>query len=287
MTGPTAEPTVEPLVNAEVVAEVVDLHVHYGGGRGAEPVRAVDGVSFEVLRGETLGLVGESGSGKSTTGMALLRLVQPTSGTIRVLGDDVTGWSRRQLRTLRQRVALVFQDPTASLDPRISIGASIAEPLVVHKLEGTAQGRQARVTELLELVGLPGDAAGRNPHELSGGQRQRVGIARALAARPDLLVLDEPIASLDVSVQAQVMNLLRSLQEQLSLTMLFIAHDLAAVEYMSDRIAVMHSGRIVEMATRQEIYARPQDPYTQSLLAAVPIPDPRLERERIAQRQTG
>ncbi|MFC7548079.1 ABC transporter ATP-binding protein [Plantactinospora sp. GCM10030261] len=248
-------------------------------GRGGA-VRAVDGVSLRIHRGETLGLVGESGSGKSTTGLALLRLVDPTSGRIRVAGEDVTGWSRRRLRGLRRRVAMVFQDPHASLDPRRTVAASIAEPLVVHGLAERGAARRRRVQELLDMVGLRPDLADRHPHELSGGQRQRVGIARALAGEPDLIVLDEPIASLDLSVQAQIMNLLRRLQRDLGLTYLFIAHDLAAVEHMSDRVAVMYLGRIVETGSPAHIYQRPAHPYTAALLSAVPVADPRVERQR-------
>ena len=264
------------------VAEVENLRVWFPtrSATGKAQVRAVDGVSFAIDRGETLGLVGESGSGKSTTGLALLRLVTPTEGAIRILGDDVTRWSRRRLRQLRRRVAMVFQDPQASLDPRRSIGASIGEPLAVHGLRSRGAARSARVRELLDLVGLPADSAQRHPHELSGGQRQRVGIARALAGEPDLIVLDEPIASLDVSVQAQIMNLLRSLQEQLGLTYLFIAHDLAAVAHMSDRVAVMYLGRIVETGAASDVYQHPEHPYTRSLLSAIPLADPAQERQR-------
>jgi peptide/nickel transport system ATP-binding protein len=264
---------------ADVVAEVDDLRVWFPGP-GRTRIRAVDGVTLRIPRGRTLGLVGESGSGKSTTGLALLRLVDPTSGRIRVAGHDVTAWSRRRLRRLRRRVAMVFQDPHASLDPRHTIGASIAEPLVVHGLAGRGADRRDRVAHLLDLVGLRPDLAGRHPHELSGGQRQRVGIARALAGEPDLIVLDEPIASLDLSVQAQIMNLLRGLQRDLGLTYLFIAHDLAAIEHMSDEIAVMYLGRIVETGSPAQIYRTPAHPYTAALLSAVPVADPRAERDR-------
>ena len=262
----------------DVVAELDDLTVHFPTPAGT--VRAVDGVSLAVRRGETLGLVGESGSGKSTAGLALLRLVDPTAGRVRVAGEDVTRWSRRRLRATRRHVAMVFQDPQASLDPRRTVGDSIAEPLIVHRLASSAAARRARVAELLDLVGLRADTAGRYPHELSGGQRQRVGVARALAGEPDLIVLDEPIASLDLSVQAQIMNLLRHLQRDLGLTYLFIAHDLAAVEHMSDRIAVMYLGRIVETGPPERIYRHPAHPYTAALLSAVPVADPRVERER-------
>ncbi|MEU6020007.1 ABC transporter ATP-binding protein [Micromonospora sp. NPDC047134] len=263
---------------AEVVAELEDLRVWFPTSAGV--VRAVDGVSLQVRRGETVGLVGESGSGKSTTGLALLRLVDPSTGSVRVAGEDVTGWSRRQLRALRRRVAMVFQDPQASLDPRRTVGSSIAEPLTVHRLVQGSAARRNRVEELLDMVGLGGDLADRHPHELSGGQRQRVGIARALAGEPDLIVLDEPIASLDLSVQAQVMNLLRRLQRELGLTYLFIAHDLAAVEHMSDRMAVMYLGRIVESGTPAQIWREPAHPYTAALLSAIPVADPQVERQR-------
>ena len=263
--------------------EVEDLQVHFGGRRGAETVKAVDGVSLSVERGETLGLVGESGSGKSTTGLALLRLVEPTGGRVVLDGTDVRALGRRDLRGLRRRMAMVFQDPYASLNPRRTVGDSVAEPLEVHGLHRS--DRRGRVRELFDLVGLADTFVDRHPHELSGGQRQRVGIARALAVEPDLLVLDEPIASLDVSVQAQVLNLLVRLQRELSLTYLFVAHDLAAVAHVSDRVAVMHRGRIVEQGEAEQVYAAPQHDYTRALLAAVPRPDPAFERERRAQRR--
>ncbi|MEU5551530.1 ABC transporter ATP-binding protein [Micromonospora sp. NPDC047793] len=281
MTAERTEPHLtgdQPGEPADVVAALDDLTVWFPTPAGV--VRAVDGVSLRVRRGETLGLVGESGSGKSTTGLALLRLVDPTSGTVRVAGQDVTHWSRRRLRALRRRVAMVFQDPQASLDPRRTVGASIAEPLVVHRLTDRGAARRQRVAELLDMVGLRRDLADRHPHELSGGQRQRVGIARALAGEPDLIVLDEPIASLDLSVQAQIMNLLRGLQRDLGLTYLFIAHDLAAVEHMSDRMAVMYLGRIVESGTPARIWQQPAHPYTAALLSAIPVADPQVERAR-------
>jgi ABC-type oligopeptide transport system ATPase subunit len=262
---------------------VEDLQVHFGGRRGAGPVKAVDGVSLTVRRGATLGLVGESGSGKSTTGLALLRLVEPTGGRIVLDGTDVRALKRRQLRDLRRRMAMVFQDPYASLNPRRTVGDSVREPLEVHGLHRT--DRRGRVRELFDLVGLGPEFVDRHPHELSGGQRQRVGIARALAVEPDLLVLDEPIASLDVSVQAQVLNLLVRLQHELSLTYLFIAHDLAAVAHVSDEVAVMQLGRVVEQGDAERVYTAPEHPYTRELLAAVPQPDPAAERARRARRR--
>ncbi|MBW3643477.1 MAG: ABC transporter ATP-binding protein [Actinobacteria bacterium] len=264
---------------------VEDLEVHFPvrGGllrRQTGALRAVDGVSFEIRKGETFGLVGESGSGKTTTGLALLRLVEPTAGRIVFDGTDVTALGKRGLRALRRRLAMIFQDPYASLDPRLSVGATVAEALQVHGLHRGRAARRARVDELLDLVRLPRDFAARYPHELSGGQRQRVGIARALATEPDLIVCDEPIAALDVSIQAQIMNLLQDLQDELGLTYLFIAHDLSAVEHVSDTIAVMYLGRIVELAGAASMYAAPRHPYTRALLSAVPVPDPVRERER-------
>ncbi|HZE66460.1 MAG TPA: oligopeptide/dipeptide ABC transporter ATP-binding protein [Sporichthyaceae bacterium] len=258
--------------------ELDDLRVHYPARRGAV-LRAVDGVSLRVERGTTLGLVGESGCGKSTLGLAALRLIDPTSGRVRFDGTDVTTASRRDLRALRRRTAVVFQDPYASLDPRFTIGASIAEPLAVHGLlRGPA--RSERVAGLLERVGLDPAGVGRRPHELSGGQRQRVGIARALAGQPDLLICDEPVAALDVSVQAQVLNLFTELVAEFRLTSVFIAHDLAVVEHVSDRVAVMYLGRIVETADAEDISGDPLHPYTQALVAAVPEADPARARAR-------
>jgi len=265
---------------------VRDLRMHFPirkgtFGRVAGHVKAVDGVSFDLWPGETLGLVGESGCGKSTTGRAILRLLEPTAGEVRFDGDDVLALDRSGLRRLRRRAQIVFQDPFGSLNPRMSVGAMLEEALKVHGLGGP--NRRDRAVELLERVGLRSEHIDRYPHEFSGGQRQRLGIARALSVEPDFLVLDEPVSALDVSVQAQVVNLLEDLQRELGLTYLFIAHDLALVEHVSDRVAVMYLGRIVELAAAAELYREPRHPYTRALLSAVPRPDPvgRETRERI------
>ncbi len=264
--------------------EVRDLKKHFPVRRGLfageeTHVKAVDGVSFEIRQGETLGLVGESGSGKTTTGRAILRLTEPTSGEIRFRGEDVRAMDPGALQAFRRRAQIIFQDPFGSLNPRLTVGGAIREVLQVH---GLARGAEsARVTELLELVGLHASHAGRYPHEFSGGQRQRVGIARALAVEPDLIVCDEPVSALDVSVQAQVVNLLASLQERLGLAYLFIAHDLGVVEHVSDRIAVMYLGRIVEMADAEALVRSPLHPYTRALLSAVPVPEPGRKLDRI------
>ncbi|MDP9431940.1 MAG: ATP-binding cassette domain-containing protein [Actinomycetota bacterium] len=275
---------------SDPLLRVDDLRVWFrvrGAGRGDDGwAKAVDGVSFDVARGETLGLVGESGSGKSTTGLAILRLIKATGGRVLFDGADVTAVGRRELRPLRRRMAMVFQDPYASLNPRRSVGASVEEPLEIHSLHAGRSERARRVRELLELVGLNATFAERYPHQLSGGQRQRVGIARALAVEPDLIILDEPIASLDVSVQAQIMNLLLRLQRELELTYLFIAHDLAAVRHVSGRVAVMQRGQLVEIGPSDQVYNSPEHEYTRALLAAVPLPDPQRERQRHAARRT-
>ena len=242
-------------------------------------VRAVDGISFFVEKGETLGLVGESGCGKSTTGRALLQLYQPTGGSVRFDGTELTTLKGEKLRHMRRRMQMIFQDPYASLNPRMTVGDIIGEPLEVHHL-AAGRKKQDRVQELLKVVGLNPYFTNRYPHEFSGGQRQRIGVARALAVEPDFIVCDEPISALDVSIRAQIVNLLEELQGKFNLTYLFIAHDLSVVRHISDRVAVMYLGKIVELADRKELYDRPLHPYTQALLSAVPIPDPKIESKR-------
>jgi oligopeptide transport system ATP-binding protein len=246
----------------------------------ASVVRAVDGVTFSVSEGETFGLVGESGSGKTTTGRCVLRLIEPTSGAVRFRGEDVLAFSPARMRQARRDMQIVFQDPYSSLNPRMRVGAIVEEPLIIHKV-GTKLQRRARVAELFELVGLDPSQLARYPHQFSGGQRQRVGLARALALNPSLIIADEPVSALDVSVQAQVINLLMDLQARLKLTYLFIAHDLRLVRHICSRVAVMYLGRIVEMGDTESLFAAPAHPYTRALLSAIPVPDPEAPRQRI------
>ena len=267
------------------LVEITDLKMYFPIKSGivmdrhVGDIKAVDGVSLEIKRGETLGLVGESGCGKSTVGRTILRLYEPTEGTILFAGQDITRLGESELRPLRRRMQMIFQDPYSSLNPRHSVGRIIGEPMTTH---GIASRREAnaRVRELLQIVGLPADAGSRYPHEFSGGQRQRIGLARSLSLNPDLIVADEPVSALDVSIQAQIINLLENLQSEFALTYLFIAHDLAVVRHISDRIAVMYLGTIVELSPAEELYDNPLHPYTISLLTAVPIPDPVIERQR-------
>jgi oligopeptide transport system ATP-binding protein len=272
-----------------VILEVRNLVKHFpvaGGGlfgRAVGLIRAVDGVSFSIQRGETLGLVGESGCGKTTTGRCILQLERPTAGEVIFEGRDLAKLLPAELRLVRRRIQVIFQDPYSSLNPRMTVGQIIAEPLVVHGLVPDRSARQARVHDLLSRVGILPSLADRYPHELSGGQRQRVGVARALAMGPSLIVCDEPVSALDVSIQAQIINLLEELQAEFHLTYLFVAHDLSVVRHISDRVAVMYLGKIVEIADRLALYEEPLHPYTKALLSAVPIPDPALEatRERL------
>ncbi|MFD9634953.1 ABC transporter ATP-binding protein [Streptomyces violascens] len=264
---------------AQPLLSVRELRMHFPGrGSRSAPVRAVDGVSFDVAAGETLGLVGESGCGKSTTGRMIVRLLEPTSGTIAYEGRDISRLNRRELRPVRKDLQMVFQDPHSSLNPRQTVARVIADPLLAHGSSESAA--RARAVELMDLVGLIPEHIDRYPHEFSGGQAQRIGIARALALDPKLVVADEPVSALDVSVQAQIVNLMERLQKELGLAYLFIAHDLSVVKRVCDRVAVMYLGRVVEIGAKERVYAAPAHPYTQALLSAVPLPDPAAERAR-------
>jgi oligopeptide transport system ATP-binding protein len=270
--------------NGRNLIEVENLKVYFPIRAGIfktvqGQVKAVDDITFEVRRGETLGLVGESGCGKSTTGRAMIRLREPTEGTVKFDGVDLTKLDNQKLRRLRRRMQIIFQDPYGSLDPRMTVGSIISEPIDTHKL-AKGEAKRERVAELLKMVGLDPTYVNRYPHEFSGGQRQRIGVARALAVEPEFIVCDEPISALDVSIQAQVLNLLTDLRDRLGLTYLFIAHDLSVVKHISDRVAVMYLGKIVELGPPDTIYAGPGHPYTRALLSAVPVPDPQMERRR-------
>ncbi|MFL6466883.1 MAG: ABC transporter ATP-binding protein [Pyrinomonadaceae bacterium] len=267
-------------VRSRALLDVHHLVKHFTVDGSDDVVRAVDGVSFDIRSGETLGLVGESGCGKSTVGRCLLRLIEPTSGEIQFEGENIVGLPAEKMRGLRREMQIIFQDPYASLNPRMSIRSIVSEPLKIHGI-GNKTEQKERVADLLQKVGLDPKYADRYPHEFSGGQRQRIGIARALALNPKLIVCDEPVSALDVSVQAQVVNLLQDLQSQLGLTYLFISHGLAVVEHISNRVAVMYLGKIVEIANSVDLYKTPLHPYTQALLSAIPVPDPKKKRERI------
>jgi ABC-type oligopeptide transport system ATPase subunit len=277
-------------MSAEPLLAVSDLQKWFPVRKGlliertVDHVKAVDGVSFEIVEGQTLGLVGESGSGKSTTGYCVLQLLKPTDGSVRFMGQELTTMGHSDLREMRKEMQIVFQDPYSSLNPRMTVGNIVGEPMLVHG-QGTRRAREARVRDLLETVGFNPDFTNRYPHEFSGGQRQRIGIARALALNPRLIVCDEPVSALDVSIQAQILNLLKDLQRDLGLAYLFVAHDLAVVRAMSDRIAVMNKGVLVETGDANEVYRNPQQDYTRALLAAVPVPDPRRMRERKRERR--
>jgi oligopeptide/dipeptide ABC transporter ATP-binding protein len=270
----------------EPLVQVRDLEMHFPIRSGflvqrqVGAVRAVDGVNFDVLRGETLGLVGESGCGKSTTARLITRLLTPTAGTISWEGRDIAGLSRKELKPLRREMQMIFQDPYSSLNPRKTVGSIIGEPFLIHGVESDEGRRKVRVQELMEQVGLNPEHYNRLPHQFSGGQRQRIGVARAIALKPKLIVADEPVSALDVSIQAQILNLLKELQKDLGLTIIFIAHDLSVVRHTCDRVAVMYLGKIVELAHSDELYHHPRHPYTGALLSAVPVPDPRLARNK-------
>ena len=286
----TEAPAAAAVANSDgVILTVTDLEKHFPVRKGilwektVGYVKAVDGVSFSIPEGKTLGLVGESGSGKSTTGYCILQLLKPTGGSIRFQGKELTELKKEELRRMRQDMQIVFQDPYSSLDPRMTVGGIVAEPLEVHGI-GTRKGRTETVRRLLEVVGFNPNYTNRYPHEFSGGQRQRIGVARALALNPKLIICDEPVSALDVYIQAQILNLLKDLQRDFGLTYLFISHDLAVVRTMSDEIAVMNQGKLVEVGPAEQVYTSPKDEYTRALFAAVPVPDPRRQRERKVER---
>ncbi|MFA1643527.1 ABC transporter ATP-binding protein [Chryseomicrobium imtechense] len=271
----------------EEILEVSDLKTHFPIQKGILKrntgfVKAVDGVSFKLAKGETLGIVGESGCGKSTTGRSILRLINPTSGSVKYKGKEVTSLSKGELLKLRKEMQIVFQDPYASLNPRITIASILEEALSTHSIGKDKKERREIVLQLLEKVGLNRHLANRYPHEFSGGQRQRIGIARAIAVNPTLIIADEPVSALDVSIQAQILNLFQDLQEQMGLTYIFIAHDLSVVKHISDKIGVMYLGRMVEYASKDDLFSRPSHPYTQALMSAVPVPNPLMKKERIS-----
>ncbi|HBQ21596.1 MAG: peptide ABC transporter substrate-binding protein [Deltaproteobacteria bacterium GWA2_38_16] len=270
----------------EKLLEIKDLVKHFPIKKGLfsremATVKAVNGITLDIFKGETVGLVGESGCGKSTLGRAILRLIEPTRGEIILKGSNILKFNSRELRRARRHMQIIFQDPYASLNPRMTVGNIIGEPLVIHNLVKTRKEKLDKIVELLEEVGMRGEVINRYPHEFSGGQRQRIGIARAIALRPEFIVCDEPVSALDVSIQAQVINLLSDLQKKLGLTYLFISHDLKVVEYLSNRVAVMYLGEIVELAKSEDLYRSPKHPYTQALLSAIPVADPKTNKKRI------
>ncbi|MBA2363609.1 MAG: dipeptide ABC transporter ATP-binding protein [Chloroflexia bacterium] len=283
---PAPQPGADGVVSGETLLDVRDLVMHFPLTKGiilqrkVGAVQAVDDISITVRKGETIGLVGESGCGKSTAGRAILQLYKPTSGQVLYEGRDLTKLGSTEMRRMRRHLQMIFQDPYASLNPRMTVGNIVGEPLQIHKITTNNKERNERVQDLLKVVGLNPYFANRYPHEFSGGQRQRIGIARALAARPSFVVADEPVSALDVSIQAQVVNLLEELQDEYNLTYLFISHDLSVVRHIADRVAVMYLGKIVEVADRNALYENPLHPYTKALLSAVPIPDPKIERKR-------
>jgi oligopeptide/dipeptide ABC transporter ATP-binding protein len=280
MTQPSAPGAGEPLIQVRDLVKHFPITEGFLFNRQVAAVQAVDGISFDVHRGETFGIVGESGCGKSTTARLLLRLMAPTSGSITFAGRDIATMSRRELKPMRRDMQMIFQDPYSSLNPRKTVGSIIGEPFIIHEVEKDKAKRKLLVQGLMEQVGLNPEHYNRYPHEFSGGQRQRIGVARAVALKPKMIVADEPVSALDVSIQAQILNLLRDLQSELDLTLVFIAHDLSVVRHMCDRVAVMYLGKIVELAGADELYAAPRHPYTGALLSAVPVPDPAQAREK-------